>query len=106
MTLSSSNTNPAQLNATAANMALQLRNLMTSIRNFQQWFSQLSTGDVESLFGLSAADAATMQTMINYMYNVAGVYYGTVFQGGDGTANSLPIKFNFDNGLSILWGGQ
>lgn len=54
--------------------------------------------------GLS--DAALAARYIGYMKTLIGIYEGTVYQGGDGTANSLPTLFNYDNALSPLWAGQ
>jgi hypothetical protein len=97
-------TSPGQLNAQVGSFATQLRDLLTDIGNFTLWFSGLALTDVETLFGLSAADAATMQTKVAYLANINGVYMGTIQQGGTGGTGA--ILFNFNSGLSSLWGGQ
>ena len=95
---------PSQLNQQVGNMAIQLRNLMSTIDNFTQWFASLTLADVETLFGLSQTDSQTMQTMIAYFNNVSGVYNGTIQQGGSGGTGA--ILFDFNDALSPLWGGQ
>jgi len=42
--------------------------------------------------------------MAGYMNTIAGCYYGTVQQGGSGGTGAT--EFNFNNALSVLWGGQ
>lgn len=91
-------TNPSTLNATAGNYALQLRDLLRNISNFAEWCNGLGgLAGFETAFGLSPADAQTMMNMISYMNTVAGVYQGTATQASE---------FDFDNALSVLWGGQ
>lgn len=100
----SANTNPQQLNIAVGSLALGLREQMQKIQEFAEWFNKLQLTDVETLFGLSAADATQLQTDISYMANVAGCYYGTIQQGGSGGTGA--ILFNFDSALAGLWGGQ
>lgn len=52
------------------------------------------------------SDAQLAAYYIGLMNTLIGIYYGTVPQGGDGTANSLPTFYNFNEALSPLWGGQ
>lgn len=51
------------------------------------------------------SDAAWALQVIAYLNTVAGVYFGGVRQGGDGTAGSA-VAFNFNNALAELWNGQ
>jgi hypothetical protein len=53
----------------------------------------------------SVSDAALALSTIAYMNTVSGCYFGTVRQGGDGTANSATL-FNFNQQLAAVWGGQ
>jgi hypothetical protein len=97
-------TSPGQLNSQVGSLAVQLRDLMENIGDFAQWFSSLTLADVETEFGLSSTDAATMQTLVAYFSNVYGVYNGTIQQGGSGGTGA--ILFDFNDALSVLWGGQ
>lgn len=93
----------SQLNSTLSSWAVQLRDLMTNINEFDTYVNSLGVSGLESV-GLSAADAASFNTMVSYLSNVAGVYFGTIQQGGTGGTGA--IQFNFHNALSVLWGGQ
>lgn len=50
------------------------------------------------------SDAAWAQQCIDYLYTLAGVYHGTVQQGGSGGTGAS--TFDFHNALSLLWGDQ
>lgn len=50
------------------------------------------------------SDAELALTKIGYLNTNAGVYFGTVQQGGTGGTGA--ILFNFHQGLSSVWGGQ
>lgn len=93
----SANTNPATLNATVGQLATSWRTLSQQTKDFVTWANALTLAQIETLFGLSAADAATMQTFLGWLTNLEGVYFGTAI---------VNPAFNFDNALSIAWGGQ
>lgn len=50
------------------------------------------------------SDAAYAVQLIAYMNTIAGVYYGTVQQGGTGGTGAT--TFNFNNALSAVWAGR
>jgi hypothetical protein len=50
------------------------------------------------------SNAALALSMISYLNTNAGVYFGTVQQGGTGGTGA--ILFNFGQELSQVWGGQ
>jgi hypothetical protein len=86
-------------------LSVGLRNIMQNISNLSTWVNGQDEGlaFLEST-GYDSGDAATALSMIAYMNTISGVYYGTVQQGGsNGTAAT---NFNFNNELSVLWGGQ
>lgn len=94
-----STTTPGDLNNQLGNYSLQLRNLMQSLREFTQWFDGLSAADQASQFGIVAgsADNTNLTNCMGYLSTIAGVYNGTATQA---------TAFDFDNALSVLWGGQ
>lgn len=95
--------NQAQVNQTLTSLAIQWRNLALQTLQQGQYLNKEGLTGLEGM-GFSAADAATVLTLINYMTTVAGCYKGTVQQGGaNGTG---AIMFNFEDALTPLWAGQ
>ena len=93
----------ASVNNLLSSLAVQLRGVCDEIRTQQTYITTLGQAGLEAI-GFDAADAASVIQMMNYLGNVAGVYYGTVQQGGSGGAGA--ILFDFDSALSGLWAGQ
>jgi hypothetical protein len=93
----------ATINDSLSSLALSMRGLAEQIIDQALFIDNLGTAGLETL-GFNSTDAATVLQMIGYMNTVAGVYYGTVQQGGSGGTGAS--DFNFNNALSSLWGGQ
>lgn len=91
------------LNARLGQAAIAVRNAMQQASSLFEYQNNLGANGLEAA-GLSAQDAAAYQTLASYLSAVAGVYYGTVQQGGSGGTGA--IEFDFDNALSVTWGGQ
>jgi hypothetical protein len=91
------------INNTAGRVAVNMRQVMEAAKDLETQVTSLGVNGLEAA-GLSAADAASLTTLVNYMSTVAGCYYGTVQQGGTGGTGA--VTFNFDNALSALWGFQ
>lgn len=93
------------LNQNLSQLAVQVRDLMQQLQNLSVGINGQGNGTaVLEAAGYSAGDAAIVLQFVGYMNTVAGVYYGTVQQGGSGgTGASL---FNFNQALAPLWAGQ
>jgi hypothetical protein len=91
------NATPGSLNATAGNLVVAIRNDMDRLADFITWFNTLQLADIETLFGLSAADAATMQATIGNHGTLLALYNGTA---------TLAAALNFRANGAPLWGGQ
>lgn len=98
-----------------SNLAVSVRNLMQDATDLNTWIngqgngltylSQLGYSTVPSATnpgGLS--DAALALQYIGYFTTLAGVYGGTVQQGGSGGTGAT--TFNFNNALAPLWAGR
>lgn len=103
------------VNGALTSISVGMRNLMQQITNLSTWVNGQGNG-LQMLVSLGFAstantsnpggvsDAQLALNMIAYMNTVAGVYCGTVQQGGsNGTAATT---FNFNQELSQLWSGQ
>lgn len=86
----------ASINQALTSSALNLRNVCTQIQYLQTFIQTLGTAGLEGI-GFSATDAASVVELSGYLNNITAVYYGT---GTQQTAS------NFDQALSVLWGGQ
>jgi hypothetical protein len=93
----------AQINQQLSTYAVELRNIMQTIANFEMSVTALGVAGLTGL-GFGSADAQAVVTQVNYMSNVAGCYFGTVQQGGSGGTGA--ILFNFHSELCPLWAGQ
>ena len=91
------------LNARLGQAAIAVRNAMQQASSLFEYQNNLGLTGLEAA-GFTAQDAATYQTMAGYLNTLAGVYYGTVQQGGSGGTGAS--DFSFDNALSVTWGGQ
>ena len=95
----------ATINQNLSLLSVQLRDLMQQLANLSIGVNGQGTGLAAlEAAGYSAADANTALQLIGYMNTVAGVYFGTVQQGGTGGTGA--ILFNFNQALSQLWSGQ
>jgi hypothetical protein len=90
------------INATLTSLSTGMRNICQQITWLQQFVTELGTAGLESL-GYSPADAATVIQMVSYLNTVAGVFGGTVQQGGQGGTGA--IFFDFANALAGLSAG-
>lgn len=90
-----------QVNSMAAQLAIQLRTACQAIITFQEWTTSQGETGLQNI-GFSSNDAVAMIDQANYMATVAGVYYGTVQQGGSGGINAS--EFNFSSALIALTG--
>jgi hypothetical protein len=107
--------NSNQVDQLLTNYALNMRNLMSGIVNTNEWVTGQGNGlaFLESLGYASTAntsnpgdvsDAQLALNMLAYFNTLAGVYYGTVQQGGTGGTGASTFDFNQE--LSQLWAGQ
>lgn len=108
-------TSVAAVNNTITQNALGLRAMMQQIGNLNTFINGGGNG-LQALqeIGFSTvptsanpggvSDAQYALTIISYLNNIAGVYYGTVQQGGSGGTGA--IQFDFDTALAPMWGGQ
>jgi hypothetical protein len=106
----------AGINNALTSYAIQLRNLMRQITEQQEKVVMLGLTGLENLGGTGngfssvanpanpggVSDAQAVIAYLAYMNTVAGVYFGTVQNGGSGRSGA--ILFDFDNQLSGLWG--
>jgi hypothetical protein len=90
-------TTPAGLNAQIGSFAVGLRSMFDAIDNFMGWFETLQLTDIESLFGVSADNAAVIQSSMGNLEALSQVYQGNATQ---------PATLNFKANSAILWGGQ
>ena len=91
------------VNNTLTSLAVQLRNVMGTIREQQTPIQNMGSAGLQAL-GFTSADAASVLSFFGYMNSVEEVYYGQLQQGGTGGTGAT--LFNFDNALSAVWGGQ
>lgn len=89
---------PAQANSQIGNLAVQLRNTFDSLDDFILWFNTHNdVADIETEFGLSSADAQTMQATVGNLQTLVSIFKGQA------VAQALP--FDFRTNSAILWGG-
>jgi hypothetical protein len=93
----------AGINQSLTSLAVSLRQMMSSVEDFALQVNNMGTAGLTAL-GFTAADAASVLTLTGYLSTLAGVYGGTVQQGGSGGTGAS--VFNFDNALSAVWAGQ
>jgi hypothetical protein len=91
----------ASLNAQAAQLAMVWRNNSAATLTLQAYTTAQGSSGLVTL-GFTSGDATSLIALVNNMGTLAGVYNGTVQQGGTGgTGASL---FNFGNALTALTG--
>jgi hypothetical protein len=89
---------PAQLNSQIGNIALALRGDFAALVNFVTWFNTQNTqAAIETNFGLSPADALTMQAVVGNLQTLSEIYAGTA---------EPAAAFDYRDNSAILWGGQ
>lgn len=100
----------ASINQALTSYALTLRNICQQIVDLQQFVNGpagLGLTGLQNLggtgAGFPAADAQLVLNMVGYLNTVAGVFYGTVQQGGTGGTGAT--LFNFSNALAPLSAG-
>lgn len=98
MSIGMTNT-PSSLNAQLGGYAIQMRDLMAQVKQFSEWFNGLTAAEQASAFGITAGstDNTDLVNCVGYLNTLVGLYYGTASQA---------TNYNFDNALSVLWGGQ
>ena len=107
--------NKDQVDSRLTQLAVQLRNAMTSIAYMNTQVNGQGNGlavlEAAGYSGVanpdnpaSMSDAAYALQKLAYLNTVAGCYLGTVQQGGTGGTGAA--TFNFDNALSTLWALQ
>lgn len=107
--------NKDQVDSKLTSLAVQMRNVMTYVGYLNTQVNGQGNGlAVLEAAGYSAdanpdnpgsqSDAAYALQKLAYLNTVAGVYYGTVQQGGAGGTGAA--EFDFDNALSTLWALQ
>lgn len=103
------------VDAALTNLAVGMRNTMQGIANLNTWINGQGDGlTYLAELGYSTApssvnpggisDAQFALNTIAYLNTMAGVYYGTVQQGGTGGTGAT--TYNFNNQLSMVWGGN
>jgi len=93
--------NMAQINSQIAQLAGTWRSTAQQTLAFQAYVVGLGTAGLIAK-GFTSGDATSIINMANYMGTLAGVYGGTVQQGGTGgTGASL---FNFQSALIAVTG--
>lgn len=83
------------IDSSLTGLAISLRDLAGQITNLSLFMNNLEAAGLEAL-GFTSGDATTALSMISYLNTIAGVYLGTATQGSE---------FDFNNELSVLWGG-
>lgn len=91
------------LNARLGQVAVQMRMVMEAASDLFKVANGLGSSGLQSA-GLSSPDASDYLLKAGYLNTLAGIYYGTVQQGGSGGTGAS--TFNFDNALSTAWGAQ
>lgn len=86
----------AGINSMLSALAIELRNTCQAIRQQNTFMATLGQAGLVNA-GFASTDAATAEQLMGFMNNIAAVYFGT---GTQATAS------NFDQALSVLWGGQ
>lgn len=92
----------SQMSALAVTLRNTLRSVSNLFESLQAIGSDNLTAGLEAI-GFNSTDATTAETLLSYMNTIVGVYEGTVQQGGTGGTGAT--EFDFDNALSVLWGG-
>ena len=88
---------PASLNQALMTMAVTLRDTFQDIENFYSWLSNYQIADIQTLFNVSTADAAVIQSTVGNLATLNRVYKGLAIQNP---------AFNFHDNSSAVWGGR
>ena len=96
-------TDPATLTGLVVTIATQWRDAAGASQQLSAWLAkQGDDAAVAALFGIGPADVPALRSTIGYFATLAGVYHGTVQQGGTGGTGAT--LFNFDDAL-VIWAG-
>ncbi len=87
----------AALNAELMTMATGLRDLFQQVDNVYKWLSNYQIADIQTLYNVSAADAAIIQSTVGNLATLNHVYTGQ--------ATQTPA-FDFRSNSSAVWGGR
>jgi len=107
--------NSAQMDNLLTNLAVRFRQLMQEASSLETQVTGMQTGlaYMQSIGYSNTAnpanpgnksDAQYALDLLGYFNTVAGVWFGTVQQGGTGGTGAA--VFNFNNAVSSLWAGQ
>lgn len=98
----SSQTDPATLNGTVGALAQRARALFAEAQDFAAWYNDLDDATRQSLFNQPETGITAITAAIGYLSTLAGIFYGTVQQGGTGGTGAT--TFDFDDALRIAAG--
>lgn len=92
-------TTPIQANQQIGNIAVSLRTAFGSLESFVEWFNATNNtiALIQTTFGLTAGDAATLQAVVGNLQALLNIYQGI--------SVSQTLPFNFEVNSSVLWGG-
>jgi len=84
---------PAEANAQLSTLCITLRNTFDAITDFAQWMSNATLTELQTIFGVDAASAQTIQSTVGNLSHLADVYRGDATQTPalDFEANSSPF---------------
>lgn len=88
---------PASLNSQLMTMTTELRDTFQRIQNTSQWLSNFQIADIQTLYNVSAADAAVIQSTVGNLATLNRVYTGQAAQ---------TAAFDFRTNSSAVWGGR
>jgi len=91
------------LNARLGQAAVQMRQVMEAAADVFKVANKLGTAGLQAA-GMDSATASDYVLRAGYLNTLTGVYYGTVQQGGSGGTGAS--TFDFDDGLTSVWGAQ
>ena len=90
--------NAGNVGQTLTTLAVAMRDLATSVLEQQAFLNKIGLAGLQQPpFSFSPGDAQAVLDAINHMATPMQVYKGTASQGS---------AFNFEDSLTILWGGQ
>lgn len=78
----------ATINQQAGNCVIALRNALLQITEFQTWLAGVGSAGLQSTYGFSSADAATMVSAFNDLNDMNTIYNG-------GTSIHLTNTYNY-----------
>lgn len=91
-------TDPATLNGEVAAIARAWRDVALESTRLATWLSKQDDATVAAAYNIAAGDVAQLRADVGYFATLAGVYNGTVQQGGTGGTGAS--TFNFGDALT------